>query len=197
VLGVWYNSSAAKWAIFHEDKTPVPVGATYLIYAEEDGSFIQTATTVNSGGDYTVINNPATNNQPAIRLIVTPNWSVGYVYDTHALGVWYSGGHWTIFHEDGTRIPTGASYNVLVAFDPNITFIQTATTSNSTGDWTEIDNPYYNNSPTHTPLITASFLGGVYDTHALGVWYVLWDGRWAIFHEDQTPIPLGATYNLF
>jgi hypothetical protein len=193
-LGVWYNSSSSKWSIFHEDKTGVPLGATYNFYTRPRsyaGNFIQTATTANSGGNWTIIDNPATNNQPAKTLIVTPNWSVGFAYDTHALGVWYFLGHWYLFHEDDTPISPGASYNVL-AVQPGATrYFQTATAANSQGDWTVIDSAFLNNQPGADPLVTASFSGGVYDPHVLGVWYQVWTGHWVIFHEDQTPIPLG------
>lgn len=199
-LGVWYSGSTARWSVFHEDKTPIPPGATYNIFSLantiSDG-FIQTATTANSQGDETLIDNPLTNNQPDTLLYVTPNWSVGYVYDPHPLGVWYWGGHWIIFHEDGTPLPVGTSYNVDVTVPNAYAFLQAATAANSAGDWTEIDNEELNDNPYAIPLVTANWSGGgVFDPHVLGMWYDTVDGRWTIFHEDRTPIPVGATYNI-
>jgi hypothetical protein len=195
-LGVWYDGRTAKWSIFHEDHTPVPLGATYTIFATlpQPAFFIQTATSANSAGDYTVIDNPQTNNQPYYELFVTPNWSVNSVYDTHVLGVWYNGSNWTIFHEDHTPIPVGTSYNVH-ARSSDDSFFHIATNFNSSGDWTEMNDPVINNNPNEYVFVTANF-SGVYDTHVLGVWYGF-DGHWTIFHEDSTAIPAGATYNVF
>jgi hypothetical protein len=204
-LGVWYNSWTSKWSIFHEDKTAVPLGATYNVTTfpfSNSAHFIQTATTTNSAGDETIIDNPVTNNQPTYQLIVTPNWSVGYVYDPHPLGVWYWAGHWIIFHEDGTPLPVGANYNVVVAtLAFGHAYLQTARVDNSAGDWTAIDPLNVNNFPYVSVFgvyVTANWSGGgVFDPHVLGVWYQVWTGQWVIFHEDQTPIPLNATYNVY
>jgi hypothetical protein len=201
-LGVWYDGRTAKWAIFHEDHTPVPAGATYNVFAAPytmgyPSFFIQTATTANSFGDSTEIDTSLTNNQPTYELFVTPNWSAGdnHIYDTHALGVWYSFGHWLIFHEDGTPIPVGASYNVF-ARSSGYSFFHIATHFNSTFDWTEMNDLAINNNPNAPVLVTANFTGNVYDNHVLGVYY-LPDGHWSIFHEDTTAIPAGATYNVY
>jgi hypothetical protein len=36
--------------------------------------------------------------------------------------------------------------------------------------------------------------GGVYNNHPIGVFYV--QGKWAIFNEDQAPMPIGAAFNV-
>jgi hypothetical protein len=92
----------------------------------------------------------------------------------------------------------GASYNVLLVSNSHAYSVtQTATVANTPvgKSWTEInyancDSSLYG----YAPLVTASWNGGVYDNHALGLWNDAKTGHWNIFHEDGTAIPLGATY---
>jgi hypothetical protein len=81
---------------------------TFIVY-------VHRATAANSVGNWTILNNPVTNNNPNAIVFVTPNWNpggVGGVYDNHAIGVWYTGTRWAIFNQDLTPIPNGASFNV-------------------------------------------------------------------------------------
>jgi hypothetical protein len=44
--------------------------------------------------------------------MVTQLWTG--VYNPHPVGVFYTGGKWTIFNEDLAAMPVGAKFNVLV-----------------------------------------------------------------------------------
>jgi hypothetical protein len=80
-------------------------------------AFIHRATTANTGGDTTTIDNPQCNGDPNAILIVTQNWnpaSGSGNYNTHHVGVWYTGSNWAIFNEDGTAMAVNTAYNVLV-----------------------------------------------------------------------------------
>ena len=80
--------------------------------------FIQIATSSNSFGDYTLLDNISTNNLPNAILFVTPNvspFAVAHASDLHPVGVWYDTGvnEWANFSEDKTSMPLGAAFNVL------------------------------------------------------------------------------------
>jgi hypothetical protein len=197
-LGVWYNGTTQKWSIFHEDLTPVPLGATYNVYASSGGiyanetMFTVTATTANSGLGMLATGDTGSNFPP----VVTPNWSVGGVYDNRVLGVLWAPnpGQWYMIHEDATAIPVGASYNVWWYGGGRVT--QTATTSNSNQNYTLINNSTLNNLPGALVWVISLYGTVGYDNHALGVWYAggPTSGYWTIFHQDRTAIPIGATY---
>jgi len=206
-IGVWYNAGAGKWSIFNQDLTSVPVGSAFNVYAVPGNgfsAFVQTATTANSAGDYTDINNSLTNNQPNAELFVTPNWNpngVGGVYDNHVLGVWYHSGKWSIFHEDGTAIPNGASFNVSV--QPSSVsglFIHTATAANSTANYTRMDNAFLNNNPNAIAFVTPNWnpggIGGTFNNQAIGVFYDTATSKWCIFNQFGAAIPNGAAFNV-
>jgi hypothetical protein len=207
-LGVWYNRFSQKWSIFNQDGSRMPTGAAFNVYAlpaaftditarAHSGAFTHTATAANSVGDYTDISNVVTDNQPNEYLLVTANWSINDVYDNHPLGVWYHNGHWSIFHEDGTAIPAGASYNVYASSPgyQGIQFLQQATPANRTADYTLIDNPYLNTAPNALIFVTQEWRG-VYNPVAVGVYYTPPTQRWTIFNENFTAIPTGALFTV-
>lgn len=130
-VGVFFDDSRNKWGIFNEDKAPMPVGAAFNVFARAPhyGVFTHTATLVNSNRNYTDIDDISTNYYPYAYVIVTPNWnplgSLPGTFDSHPVGVWYHDNHWSIFHEDNTPIPVGASFNVFVSSnaDPVMTYL--------------------------------------------------------------------------
>jgi hypothetical protein len=207
-LGVFYNPIVKQWAIFNQDGSSMPSGAAFNVYDfsgpftdfspyAHSGALLQTATATNSAGDWTEISNVVTDNQPNELLTVTPNWSINDVYDNHPLGVWYSNGHWYIFHEDQTAIPVGAAYNV-VAFSPGYatpSYVQQATQANSTSDYTQIDNFYLNTYPGSIIFVTQEWQG-VYNPVAVGVYYNTATQRWTIFNENFGAVPTGALFTV-
>lgn len=170
--------------------------------------FVWTATSANITGDATYINNFATNGLPGAILFVTPNYDqggvCGCVYDPPLVGVWYNSlAHkWTIFNEDQSAMPAGASFNVLVVPHTNSSvFIQTATAGNSSGDSTYLSSPLTNGLPTARLMVTQVFNpggtgGGIYNNHTIGVWYDTGAARWAIFEQDQTAMTPSASFNV-
>jgi hypothetical protein len=80
-------------------------------------AFTQVATAGNVVGDYTIINNTLCNGDRNAILIVTPNWNPAggpAYYWNHTVGVYYTGANWAIFNEDGTTMPAGPAFNVLI-----------------------------------------------------------------------------------
>jgi hypothetical protein len=157
--------------------------------------FVWTATAASLAGDYTVIDNPATNNNPNAVIQVTHNWGsvVGGIFDDHALGVWYTGSRWAIFHQDLTAIPANAMYNVVVG-DGFVHHVPASSSSYIT----TINNPYANGNPNAILIVTPNWNpgggGGVYNDHPISVWY---DGsHWTIYNEDFAVMPPNAAFNV-
>lgn len=196
-IGVFF--SGGYWCIFNQDGTPIPIGASFNVFGGS-GYFVQTATSTNSSSDYTKIDTPSLNFQPTMRMLVTPTWKG--VYDNHPIGVFYSlnDGHWYIFNQDYTAIPSGAAFNVqfFSSTDPTDVVLQTATNANSFSDYTTIDDPWANIHPKAILIVTPDYnpggVGGVHENHNIGVFYSSFYGRWCIFNQDHTAIPKGAAF---
>jgi hypothetical protein len=169
-------------------------------------TLVHTATAGNSSGDYTILNEQSAFSSPNLVVQATASWNpnnaCGCVYDTHALGVWFTGSYWAIFHEDGTAIPLGATYDVLAMYPNNglhDAYIHIATANNSAGDWTTLNDPTANGNPNAVIVVTPNWnpggqWRGVFNLPQVGVWYN--GANWAIFNEDGSAIPAGAAFNV-
>jgi len=124
-IGVFYDGS--KWRIYNEDGSAMPVGAAFNVFVPTAnpgvGDFVHTATGINSGADYTMIDNALANGNPNAIVIVTPNYNPGGSGGTNAnfpIGVGFIGdpgiGRWAIINQNGSSssIPLNASFNVYV-----------------------------------------------------------------------------------
>ena len=72
-------------------------------------------------------------------------------------------------------------------------FVHIATTSNSTSNWTTIDNPNTNSNPTAKLFIMHNYDAsgsGVYNDHVSGLWYNTGTSMWTIFNEDFGIVPI-------
>lgn len=122
-VGVFYNSSQSKWAIFNENaNVRMPMNATFSVFVADTtqgNAFVHTATSTNTTSDYTVLNHPLLNGNPQAVIIVTPLWNPGGtssgVYDTIPYGVFYNTMRWCIFNQDKSSVGLGTAFNVLVA----------------------------------------------------------------------------------
>jgi hypothetical protein len=147
---------------------------------------------------------------PTMLVQATHFWGVtilgqpvsGTTHD-HAIGVRYANGHWAICNEDQTPMPAGIRFVVKVSgpgFDHygQFALLQTATASNTQSDYTVIDDPHTNGIGNLRLFVTANITpgggGGIYNNHPIGVLYI--QGKWAVFNEDQTPLPAGAAFNV-
>ena len=80
-------------------------------------AFIHRAVAANINAHTTTINHPHCNGDPNAILIVTQNWNpggVGGTYNSHPIGVYYTGAAWAIFNQDIVNMPVNATFNVLV-----------------------------------------------------------------------------------
>jgi hypothetical protein len=124
-IGVWYEPVARKWAVFNQDRAPVPRGTTFkVVVPPASTKFMHRADLLNTAGYYTYLDNKLTNGQPNAELTVTQNWNPGGgkgVYNDHPVGTRYDAKleKWAVYNRDGAPIPRGACFNIVVSPGPN------------------------------------------------------------------------------
>lgn len=132
-LGVYQSDVfARRWAIFHQDLSPIPVGRRYAVLLPWDARtpVVHTVAAGNipSGATAeTEIDHPSLNHQAAAIAVVTPNWNPANtpsgVYHDHPITLVYRGSRWRIRNDDAASMNSaiGASFNLAVAplFSPN------------------------------------------------------------------------------
>jgi hypothetical protein len=208
-IGVWYSLTNQKWSVFNQNTTaPMPNNAAFnvLIPHPDASVFVHKATTGNTSGHITTIDYPLTNNKPNAILLVTPNWNpggVGGTYNNHPIGVYYTGGKWTIFNQDFAAMPPNAAFNVIVPRPGpgEAVFVHQASAANTSVHITFIDHPLTNNNPTALVLVTPNWnpggVGGTYNNHPIGVYYSSSTKKWAIFNQDLANVTVGASFNVY
>lgn len=88
-------------------------GAIYVGGATRP-AFRHVATAGNVTSNWTALDHPFLNNQPTALIYVTPVYGASFVYVNSPIGVFYAGGTWRIFRQDGAAMPVNAEFNVLV-----------------------------------------------------------------------------------
>lgn len=199
--GVWYDTWDGKWAIFNEDGANMPIGASFNVSASitsfTNTYYVVTATASNTDGYILFLNEFPLNSRPSEQFVVTQDMNPGGtsgVYNNHAIGIWYDPyrAEWTIYNEDLSPIPIGASFNIEDAtanVEPSVN--QVATSSNTSGDSTCINSPY-GNVPYAVVFITHVYSG--YFTDVSAVWYNTFLGEWCVFDGSYNPMPIGADF---
>ena len=208
-IGVKYSSMAQKWAVFNQDTTAdMPVDAAFNVLIPPTGTdvFVHAATADNTSGHVTYINHPRINENPNAMVLVTQNWNpggVGGTYNDHAIGVYYSGGakKWAIFNQDFANMPDGAAFNVSIPTTGAAAVVHMAMVANTSGHITFIDHPLTNENPNAIVLVTQNWNPGggkigVYNNHAIGVYYASGAQKWAVFNQDFAGMPDGAAFNV-
>jgi len=120
-IGVWYEPTKERWAIFNQDLTAVPAGSAFeVVVPPADRGFVHRAALPNTVGNATYLDNPLINGEPGAEVSVTQNWNPGGgngVYNDHPVGVLYDEdvGRWLVYNEDDSRMPEGAAFNVAVS----------------------------------------------------------------------------------
>jgi hypothetical protein len=196
-IGVYYVGGS--WAIFNQDLANMPPGAQFNVHAwsaPTPSVFVASAATQ---GDQMPVDNAAAAGKPGAFVWASANWSPPNAsggYDNHPTGVYYDGDTWAMFNEDGADMPSGVAFNVAVGHaSARAGFSHTATSANSAGDYTDLDNPATNGHPNALVFVTQTWGNTVYNNHNIGVWYH--DGKWAVFNQDgHTAIPANATFNV-
>jgi hypothetical protein len=206
-IGVWYSILSGRWAVFSQDNlTVMPLNVSFNILVLEPFSdvFVHKATAGNRTGNNTYLDRALTNGHPNAVVFTTSNWNPGgsgATYNDHNTGVYFynADSQWRIFNQDLASMPLNAAFNVLVPHPDTSVFIHKATVENTSGHITTIDYPLLNDNPGAIIFVEQNWnpggVGGTYNDHPLGVYYIL--GKWRIFNEDAAAIPVGASFNVY
>ena len=112
---------AKKWAIFNQDRSAIPRGATFeVIVPAASETFVHLARITNTAENATYLDNALTDSNPHAEISVTNNWNPGGgrgIYNDHSIGVMNDEDlrKWAIYNRDGVSIPDGAAFNLTVA----------------------------------------------------------------------------------
>ncbi len=129
-VGVWFEPEAEKWAIFNQDRAPVPAEATFQVVVPPGSEgFVHRSTPENASEKGTYLDDPLVNGKPDAVLSVTQNWNPGGgggVYNDHAVDVRYDEEReaWEIHNKDDSALPDGASFNVGVLGPATVTSVE-------------------------------------------------------------------------
>jgi hypothetical protein len=164
-------------------------------------NYIHKNSASNCFGDYTILDGSVVGSTATDHLIFTHLWGPDIPHENYMLqnhGLWYTGTEWSIFNETEANIDTGLAFNVLNPKTNGTSFTHTVTVANSSGNWSDIDNPVLNNNASAIFFITKTWDNGVYDTAHVGIWYDAFTSKWAVYNEDATnPLQINSTYNIF
>lgn len=164
--------------------------------------------TANVTGDSAYLNNGATNDEPNAIVFMalndTPGGVCGCVIVEKPLGLWFDSSRreWAVFTEDASPMPAAPSFNILVVQKASASvFVQHAKGSNTQGNHTFINSKLLNGNPRASIQITQDFNpggtpSGTFNDHPVGVRYYASKKRWAIFNEDNKPMPIGAAFSV-
>ena len=168
------------------------------------------ATSANTFGDFTLLDNTVTNNNPQAVIAVTANWNpnggANPGFDDHRVGVWYDSeaAKWGIFNEDQTAMPMGAAFNVYAfSASSSADYVVTATSTNTLQDGYFF--PFSGAPASALFLITPNWnptggSQGVFDPYI--VWEQMRQTGWEMLNQvsgvndQQMPIPIGASFNI-
>ncbi|MEO0797090.1 MAG: hypothetical protein AAFX93_18190 [Verrucomicrobiota bacterium] len=203
-VGVWYEADTGRWTIYNEDRTPLPLEATFNVVAIDPSSpnaFTHTSSPANTIDYYTMISHPASDYDPDATVLITPNWSESYV--PGPLGVWYDGERWSVYRQDKGPLEAGVRFNVLVVKDGENSVPGSkpfnveakrhrAGYASTENHMTTLDM----NDPEDVIFVTHNWADtGPYNNAVPGVWH---DGNvWKIFNHGRENIQNGAIFNCF
>lgn len=117
-VGVWFDSNTAHWYVYNEDSATMPTGARFVVTRMTGADSLTTHTTSMSNvkGDSSQLSQFDIDGQPNAQIIITHVFETGSSYINKALGVRYDTSlqHWNIFTEDGSAMPIGLKFNIMI-----------------------------------------------------------------------------------
>jgi serine protease len=195
-VGVWYDRSRNKWAIFNQSGAAMRAGTGFHVVITD--GFVHRAQPANIFSNYTVIDSPFTNGNPSALLFVTQNYNPGGasagVYNNHSIGVFYTAGKWAIFNQDRAAMPPNAAFNVHVSDAARSARVLTI---EGEGLYGRIPATFArrDNILLVTPNWNPNGRAGVYDKGVLQIGNEPDSGQWIISSDNLNP-PRGAAFNV-
>lgn len=174
------------------------------IFFAQDQIYVHTADTDNINSNWTLIDHPDLNNNPAAELVYNhvwnPNGGTG-VYNDNATGLWYNSGagQWTIYNEDQSPMIEGTSYNILITDPANvITHVATAANQGSFGAYTTaISDSRLDSDPGPFAVLSTYYNPNfVYNPNQYAFYYDTALGTRGIYESGATAIPDGAAFKI-
>jgi hypothetical protein len=117
-IGAWWTGS--HWAVYNEDRAPMPAGAAFHIEVARDGGdvFLHRATLTSIAGNTSRLSHPRLDKNPHAIFHCTHIWNpdgaLG-VYNPHCTAVRWDGAGWSIVNLDLAPMPEGASFVIAIA----------------------------------------------------------------------------------
>ena len=121
------------------------------------------------------------------------------VYNVNEIGVFsLPSGEWSIFNEDvADAMPNGAGFNVLMRQPSANQYVHQATVANTVGNYTHLSHPALDGRWGAVFQVTQNWRpNSVYNDKVIGVFFDQFEQRWAIFNQELTGIPVGASFNV-
>jgi len=176
------------------------LSGTVALHAQESEAFVHESTVGNSVWSWTQISEPTLDGQPATYPIFIHNFNPGGGSGTYAdskMSMWYNGGHWNIFNEDGSTFGTNKAFNVLAPGPDVKSWKHTAAPGNISQNSTLIDDPLINGDSNAIVLISGAW-DSTYNTNVNGVYYSTSEHKWRIFNQEglSQAMPEGTSFNV-
>lgn len=172
---------------------------------EDAATFVHRAASDNTNANSTYLDHPSANGNPDAFVLITPVWEPegSEINNAHPVGVWYNGERerWAVYNQDLSPMPQGAVFNVSVSKGSGgALFVHRARAGEAPDNTTYLDHPLTNGKPEAvlqvTPNWNPSGRGAVYDNHPVGTFYDSERERWAVYNQDDAPMPNGAAFNV-
>ncbi len=160
--------------------------------------FVHVAKASNMSSNATIIDNPLTNGQPNINLIVSHCWdcneNIG-MDNNKVSGVFYDQNlsKWMIYNEDLSYMIENTAYFVYVASN-DYSFRYEIGTSPGTY-YSIFSNPITDGMPNNA-MVTTNVYQSTYNNANSGFFYDASLSKWAIFDEGYNNIPSDANYSI-
>jgi hypothetical protein len=200
--GLWYDaaSPADKWTLFDENGNFAmdTTLAFNVLWPTVNGvGFTHTVTSANSSNNWSLIDDPALNNNPNAIFFITKVLN-DVVYDSAHVGIWYStfDGKWSVYNEySSNALQLASKYNIFVPNGGTTCFKQVSTENDY---FTVIDNPLLNGKPNMKIFIVHDYTNTSGNEHYVntetGVWYN--GSNWTIYTENISTLAVGTTFNV-
>lgn len=167
----------------------------------QDAMFVHTATAGTIVADLSYIDHPDLNGNPNAKLLVSHSWNPpgsSGIYNDFTTGVYYSASEskWGVYNESAASMVEDSSYNVYIAQGSEV-FLHIADLANqgSNSGYSVLNHPDLNNNPNANIILTTYYNpNGLRNDNNYGLWYDDVDGRWNIYTEDFSDIPLNSAF---